>query len=232
MNVPVNVELANVMLYLPLRLIRSAPGQKAEAKLVKSFHRERSQGRAAMRGHEVASLPGEAGLPLGQSQRRTSPFLVKSVLSALFSTGRVAAYAVSGAPLALVLQAITSCEWFVLPTDEVSRRPGFIRVSVGYKSHTKGQHDASATGTGFPRPRLKRCQQRQSRGARSRFGGLVCSERQNLRVPRGPGRFMGPVSPAVRATKWLGRTSSCQTAGSLRNSPQQPVSARAAVHPR
>src|SRR5258708_21636061 len=102
MNGPVNVEMANVMLYLPLRLIRSVPGQKAEAKLVNSFHRERSQGRAAMRGHEVASLPGEAGLPLGQSQRRTSVFLVKSVLSAPYSTGRVSAYAVSRAPLRFV----------------------------------------------------------------------------------------------------------------------------------
>ncbi len=232
MNVPVNVEMANVMLYLPLRLIRSAPGQKAEAKLVNWFHRERSQGRAAMRGHEVASLSGETGLHMGQSHGRASPFLAKSVLSASFSTGLGAAYAVSGASVAFVLPAITSRKWFVRPTDEVSRRPGFDRVSVGYKSHTKGQRDASVTGTGFPRPRLKRCQQRQSRGAPCRFGGIVGSERQNLRVPRGPVRFMGQVSPAVRATKWLGRTSSCQTAGLLRNSPQQPVPARAAAHPR
>ncbi len=224
--------MANDMLYVPLRLIRSAPGQKAGAKLVNWFHRERSQGRAVMRGHEVASLPGGTGLHMGQGHGRASPFLAKSVLSAYFWTGLGAADAVSGAAVALVLPAITFCEWFVRPTDEVSRRPGFLRVSVGYKSHTKGQRDASVMGTGFPRPRLKRYQQRQSKGARCRFGGSVCSERQNLRVPRGPGRFMGPVSPAVRATKWLGRTSSCPTAGSLRNSPQQPVSARAAVHPR
>ena len=220
------------MLTLPLRLIRSAPGQKAEAKLVNSFHRECSQGRAEMRGHEVACLPGEAGLHMGQSQRRASPFLAKSVLSASFSTGLGGAYAVSVAPMALVLPAITSCEWFVRPTDEVSRRPGSLRVNVDYKSHTKGLRDASVTGTGFPRLRLRRCQQRQSRGARFCLGSIVCSERQNLRVPRGPVRFMGQVSPAVRATKWLGRTSSCQTAGLLRNSPQQPVPARAAVHPR
>ena len=74
------------MLYLPLRLIRSAPGQKAEAKLVNSFHRERSQGRAEMRGREVASLPGESGLHMGQSQGRASPFLAKSVLSANIET--------------------------------------------------------------------------------------------------------------------------------------------------
>jgi len=220
------------MLILPLRLIQSALGQKAEAKLVNLFHRECSQGRAEMRGHEVASLPGEAGLYMGQSHGRASPFLAKSVLSAYFSTGLGVAFAVSDASVALVLPAITSGKWFVRPTDEVSRRPGFVQVSVGYKSHTKGQRDASVTGTVFLRPRLMRCQQRQSRGARGRFGGFVCSERQNLRVPRGPGRFMGPVSPTVRATKWLGRTYSCQTVGPLRNSPQQPVAARAAVHPR
>jgi len=116
--------MASDMLILPLRLIRSAPGQKAEAKLVNSFHRECSQGRAEMRGHEVACLPGEAGLHMGQSQRRASPFLAKSVLSAYFPTGLGGAYAVSVAPMALVLPAITSCEWFVRPTDEVSRRPG------------------------------------------------------------------------------------------------------------
>lgn len=197
-----------------------------------SFHRERSQGRAAMRAHEVACLPGEAGLHMGQSHGRASPFLAKSVLSAYFSTGLGGAHAVSAAPMALVLPAITSCEWFVRPTDEVSRRPGSLRVSVDYKSHTKGLRHASVTGRAFPQPRLRRCQQRQSRGTQCRFGSIVCSERQNLRVPRGPVRFMGLVSPAVRAAKWLGRTSSCQTAGSLRNSPQQPVPARAAVHPR
>jgi len=199
---------------------------------VNSFHRECSQGRAVMRGREVASLPGEAGLRMGQSQGRASPFLAKSVLSAYSSTGLVAAYAVSGAPLALVLHAITSCAWFVPPTDEVPRRLGPGRVSFDYKSYTKGQGYASLMGRAFPRPHLKGCQQRQSRGTSCRFGGIVCSERQNLRVPRGPCRFMGLVSPTVRATKWLGRTSSCQTVGPLRNSPQQPVTARAAVHPR
>ena len=225
--------MANDMLYLPLRLIRSVPGQKAEAKLVNWFHRERSQGRAAMRGHEVASLPGEMGPPLGQSHERASPFLAKFGLSASFTAGRDAAHAVSGAPMALVLPATTSCIQYVRFTDEVPRRLVPVgRVNPGYKSHTKGQGHASETGTAFPRPRLKGCQQRQSRGSRFRCAESACSERQNLRVPRGPGRFMGPVSPAVRATKWLGRTSSCQTIGPLRNSPQQPVSACAAIHPR
>ena len=220
------------MLILPLRLIQSVLSQKAEAKLVNSFHRESSQGRAVMRGHEVASLPGEAGLRMGRNQGRASPFLAKSVLSAYFSTGLVAAYTVSGAPLVLVLHAITSGKWIVPPTDEVPRRLGSCRVNLDYKSHTKGRGHASLMGRVFPPPHLKGCQQRQSRGAPCRLPDRVCSERQNLRVPCGPVRFMGQVSPTVRASKWLGRTSSCQTVGPLRNSPQQPVWARAAVHPR
>src|SRR6266851_8463376 len=124
--------MASDMLILPLRLIQSALGQKAEAKLVNSCHRERSQGRAAMHGHEVASLPGEAGLHMGQSHGRASPFLAKSVLSAYFSTGLRVAFAISGDSVALALPAITSGTWFVRPTDEVSRRPGIGRVSVGY----------------------------------------------------------------------------------------------------
>ena len=135
--------MASDLLILPLRLIRSAPGQKAEAKLVNSFHWECSQGRAAMRGHEVACLPGETGLHMGQSQRRASPFLAKSVLSAYFTTGLGGAYAVSVAPMALVLPAITSRKRFVRPTDEVPRRLDSGRVSVDYKSYTNGQLHAS-----------------------------------------------------------------------------------------
>src|SRR5216117_351336 len=103
----VNMRLAMDMLNLHLRLIQSALGQKAEAKPMGLPHRERSQGRAVMRGHEVASLPGEMGSPLGQSHERASPFLAKFVLSASFATGRDTAHAVSGAPMALVLPATT-----------------------------------------------------------------------------------------------------------------------------
>ena len=220
------------MLYLHLRLIQSALGQKVEAKPVGN-HRERSQGRTAMGGHEVASFPGEMGPPLGQSHERASPFLAKFVLSASDATVRVAAHAVSGAPMVLVSPAATSRAQHVRFTDEVPRRLALQgRVSPGYKSHTKGRGDASQTGTAFPRPRLKGCQQRQSRGARRRPAASACSERQNLRVPPGPFRFMGPVSPALSATKWRDRTSSCQGAGPLSNSPQQPEPARAAVRSR
>ena len=225
--------MASDVLIQHLHLIQSALGQKVEAKPRGSSPRERSQGRAARLGHEVACLPGRMGLPLGRSRERASPFRAKFVLSGLFQTGRVSAYAASGVPVTPVFQAITFCAWFVRFTDEVPRRPGLIRrVRASYKSYTKGLPHASVTGTGSPRPCLRGCQQRQSRGARVRFAGRACPERQNLRVPRGPFRFMGPVSPAGSATKWHDGTSSHQLAGLLRNGPQQPVKGRVAVSPR
>jgi hypothetical protein len=192
------------MLYLHLRLIQSALGQKAEAEPVDEFHRGRSQGRPAMSGHEVASFPGEMGPPLGRSHERASPFRAKFGLSASFATGRDAAHTVSGAPMPLVLPATTSRAQHVRFTDEVPRRPVLRQVCLGYKSHTKGRGHASEAGTAFPRPRLEGCQQRQSRGAPGRLPVHVCSERQNLRVPPGPFRFMGPVSHAM--SKNVGRT--------------------------
>lgn len=142
------------MLYLHLRLIQSALGQKVEAEPVGN-HRGRSQGRATTGGREVASFPGEVGPPLGQSQERASPFRVKFDLSAYFWTGRDAAYAVSGAPVTLVVHATTPRTQHVRFTDEVPRCPVFGRVSPGYKSHTKGQGHASETGTAFPGPALR-----------------------------------------------------------------------------
>jgi hypothetical protein len=212
------------MLYFHLPLIQSALGQKVEAKLVGLPHWERSQRWAAMPNDEVAGLPGMAGLHLGwsRSNERTSPFRVKFGLSTSW-TGRVIAYAVSDALTAPVLQAITSRTQHVPLTDEVPRRPvppG--QVSPGYKSHTKGLGQASEMGRVSPQPRLKGCQQRQSRGLCGRFADLICSERQNLRVPRGPLRSTRPVSSALAATTWPGGTSSCQGADWLRNGPLQP----------
>jgi hypothetical protein len=69
--------MAKDKLYLHLRLIQPALGQKVEAEPVGN-HRGRSQRRTAMGGDEVASFPGEAGLPLGQSHtKRASPFRAK-----------------------------------------------------------------------------------------------------------------------------------------------------------
>jgi hypothetical protein len=76
-----------------------------------------------MDGREVACFPGEMGLPLGQSQERASPFLAKFVQSACFATGRDAVYAVSGAPLALVLQAATSRVKPVTPPNGAAGPP-------------------------------------------------------------------------------------------------------------
>ena len=221
------------MLILPFHLIQSALGQKAEAKPRGQSLRERSQGRAIMHGREVARLASEMGPPLGQSRKRVSNTLTKFGLSASFSTGRVAAHAVSGVPTALVLQAITSRTGNVRFTDEVPRRlPLHAGVTAGYKSHTKCQRHASATGMGSPQPRPQGCQQRQSTGARSRTAEGVRTERQNHRVPRGWRRFMGPVSPTFKATKWPDGTSSRPLVGLLSNRPQQPPPGRTAVRPR
>lgn len=214
------------MLYLHLPLIQSALGQKVEAKLVGLPHQGRSQRWAAIPNGEVAGLPGMAGLLLGWSrsfQERVSPFRMKFCLSASAATVRVVVHAVSDAPTIPVIHAIMSGIQHVPLTDEVPRRPvppG--QVSLGYKSHTKGLGHASETGRVSPQPRPKGCQQRQSRGLRGRFADHACSERQNLRVPRGPLGSMRPVSSALAATKWPGGTSSCQMADWLRNGPLQP----------
>lgn len=213
------------MLYLHLRLIQSALGQKAEAKPVGLSHRERSQLWAVMPKDEVAGLPGAMGLHLGWSrsqQERVSLAWMKFCRSTSLIR-RVVSYAVSDAPTIPVQQAITSSTQHVPLTDEVPRRPVLLgRVSSSYKSHTKGLGHASETGRVSPQPRPKGCQQRQSRGWDRRVTGDPCSERQNLRVPRRPGGSMRSVSPAPAATKWPGGTSSCQRVDWLRNGPGQP----------
>ncbi len=224
-----NKNMASNMLYLAIHLIQSALGQKVETK-PKGNLRERSQGRPAMDGHEVAGLPSGAGSRLGRNLERASPFRAKFDQSAFLRTGRDVAHAVSDAPMAPVFHAITSRLRNVPPTDEVPRRlgpPG--RATVSYKPDAKGTPQAPVTGRVSPQPRLQGCQQRQSRGAWLRQSEAPCSERQNLRVPSGSVRSMGPVSPAIKATQWPDRTSSCQLAGSLSNSPQQPNRIRPAV---
>ena len=199
-------------------------------------HQGCSQLWAAMPKDEVASLPGTVGLPLGESRsqtQRASPLRAKLFGLLAYQTGRAAADAVSGVLTTLVRHAITPSTQHVRFTDEVPRRPGSQgQVSLGYKSRTKGPGHASETGTVFPRPRLKGCQQRQSRGAHPRPAGGACSERQNLRMPPEPLRFMGPVSPVDKATIWPEGTSSPQSTGPLSNSPQQPKPGQTAVRPR
>ena len=222
--------MANELLILPLHLIQSALSQKVEAKPVNGFHRECSQGRAVMRGREVACLPSRAGLHLGRSQRRVTPLLTKSGLSAYFETGRVIAHAVSDGLFSPVRPAVTSDNRNAHLTDEVPRCPIAFGWWVGlvYKSDTKGPADAPATGTGSPRPRPWGWRQRRSRGPSL----PKVSERQNLRVLFRPQGATGQVSSMPQATKWPGRTSSGQSVDSLRNGLLQPLRFRTAVRSR
>lgn len=215
--------MANILPILTLRLIRSALNQKEEVKPAGN-RRERSQGWAVMPSHDVASLPSGTGLPLGQVRGRASPFLAKSVFSASKQRSLNALHAAYRRLTALVLHAIMSSTRKVHSTDEVLRRPTPPgRATADYKPYAKGQHHAPVAGTGSPRPRLQGYQQRRSRGAPTRFGGKACSERQNLRVPLGSAWFMGLVSLEDKAAKWPEGTFSPQSAGSLRNNPQQPT---------
>jgi hypothetical protein len=221
--------MASDLLYPPFRLIQSALDQKVEAEPVDN-HRARSQGTPARACREGACFPGETGSLLGWSRERASVLQAKFDRSACMKTGRMAAHAVSRTSGAPVRPAITSRTRLVHFTDEVPRRSGPQgRKTVGYKLDTKGLPHAPVAGTDSHRPRLQGYQQRQSRGPHPPG---ACSERQNLRVPHGPRRDMGPVSPAEAATKWPGGTSSLQSADRLSNSPEHPTTVHAAVRPR
>ena len=208
--------MARDLLFLHLHLIQSALGQKAETK---PSNRECCQGPTVMSGIGVACLPGWMGWRLGKGCGRASALRAKSVFSASAKRSRDAVHAVSGEPMILVQHAITLGTELVHLTDEVLRHigPGG-RLSVRYKPDAKGGRDVSGAGRGSPPLRLRGWQQRRSRGPRAKALG---SERQNLRVPSGPGKIMGSVSPVIKATSWPGGTSSCRMAGLLSNNPQQ-----------
>ena len=221
----VKMSLAKDMLLLHLPLIQSALGQKVEAKLVGLPHQERSQRWAAMLNGEVACPPGSTGLLLGwsRSNERVSPLRMKFALPTSLASW-VVADADGEVPTAPVLQVIMSGIVHVPLTDEVPRRPvPRGRVSLGYKSHTKGLGHASEAGRVSPQPRLKGCQQRQSRGLCGWFTGRACSERQNLRVLRRSRWSMRSVSATLAATKWPAWTSSGKPVAPLRNGPLQPT---------
>ena len=219
--------MARDVLYLHLHLIQSALGQKAETK---PSNWECCQGLVVMPGIGVASLPGRMGLRLGKAFGRASALRAKSDFSASAKRSRGAAHAGSGMPMVLVQHAITFDTWLVCLTDEVLRHIGPAgQLSVRYKPDAKGGCYVSVAGRVSPQPRLRGQQQRRSRGPRIQFVG---SERQNLRVPSGPEKFMGLVSPVIQATQWPGGTSSCQMAGLLSNGPQQLLPEHLAVSPR
>jgi hypothetical protein len=201
--------MAPNMLYVHLHLIQSALGQKEEAKPAGLSRRERSQGRSAMGGHEVASLPGEVESPYGWTDKRATTLLAKFDLAASFATGRATAHAVSGGPTAPVLQAITTRTGNPRFTDEVPTCLAARRVTAGYKMASKGQSYARAAATASYRRRPRGCQQRQSNPAHR-------DERQYLKQPvQAP--VTRKVSSGASATKWPGGTSSRQPPLRLRN---------------
>lgn len=220
------------MLYLTLRLTPSVRGQKVEVKPVGNY-RGRSQDGAVMGRSDVADLPSGAGLPLGRDSGRASALLAKSVFSASTQRSLGATHAVSGVLTLPVRHAVMPRTRKVHSTDEVLRcLNSWSWVTAGYKPNAKCPPHAPVTGTVSPRPRLRGWQQRRSRDTPIPSNGKASLERQNLRVPLGSPRYMGPVSPAAQAAKWPDGTSSHQAVGSLRNTPQRAGVAPAAVHPR
>jgi hypothetical protein len=223
--------MANHLLCIPLHLIQSELSQKEEAKPREQSFRESSQGWAARFSREVASLPSLMGSPLGRYGGRASPFRAKSAASPC-PRPRRAVCSVSGALTLPVLPAITSGQRNTHPTDEVPRRlDPQGRVTLSYKSNTKGSGHASGMGTVSPRLHPKGQQQRRSRGRSDGATRRIDSERQNLNVFVGCAGFMDSVSPAVEATKWPGGTSSRQPVQQLRNKSQQPGGRRGTVRP-
>jgi hypothetical protein len=168
------------MLVMRDHQIESALSLKAETELWDSPG-GCSQDGTVMPRREEASFRCQAGLLMSRVDGRASLSRAKSVFP--FGGSPIAMHAVSGSQIDSVRHAIMSGEWCSNLTDEVPRRldpPG--RVTVGYKSYTKGQPHALVTGTRSHWPRLQGCQQRQSRPPQA-------AERQNRKRARsGPYR--------------------------------------------
>lgn len=206
------MRMAYPVLYQPFHLIRSAPGQKAEAKPGSPFPRERRQCRPAMAGVEEASLPGRMGSRLSRAGGRASPLWAKSVSLASQQGTLDAAAAVGCAQTGAMLHAITFVTRFVHSTDEVPRRRAAPRpVTASYKLKTKGKPHASVPGTRSHWPRFQGCQQIQSSPARAR------DERSNRYQFLRPVCDTEKVSPTAAATTWPAGTSSRQPVLPLRN---------------
>ena len=192
------------------------------------YIRERSQGRAAMPDHEVASPPSLMGLLMGQSCERASALRAKFASPTRWRFAE-AMYAVNRSGAGRVKHAITWRTRINHSTDEVPRCPGRkAQVSTGYKSHTKCLSDASEMGTGSSRPHPKGCQQSQSRGNRRVLPEATSKGKTSVYCSDWA-RTWAKLAPAVKATKWPGQTSSGQTVNQLRNMPQHLVRIRAMV---
>ena len=212
-------------------LAGSASGQKTQAKLEASGLGERCQGEPAMVRREEARRRRLAGSRLGRDSGRVRALVTKPMASASWVPSS-AADAVSRQRAVSVMHEIMLDQWHHHPTGELPPRPGALRCVPVIRTHKelpKRSGQAREPGTGSPRPWPQGTQQRQSRGRSAHSGGRICLERQNLRVPRGPVRFMGQVSSTAQAPKWPGRTSSVQPVLRLGNSPQQPLRAPVAV---
>jgi hypothetical protein len=214
-------------------LIGSASGQKAQAKPVGSHRGERCQGVPAMTRREEASRRRLAGSRFGRDSGRVCAPVTKPVSSPPRRSPSLAG-AVSHGKAVPVKREIMQEQWHHHPTGELPPRPSAPwrdTVTSGDKAPPKRPDHARVSGTGSLRPRLQGTQQRQSSEGRARLGVHAPHERLNLRVPRGPFRFMGQVSLTAQAPKWPVRTSSGQPVVSyrLRNGPQQPPAEHVSV---
>lgn len=212
-------------------LAGSASGQKTQAKLEASCLGERSQGGPVMARREEASRRRRAGSRFGRDSGRVCAPVTKPMASAPWMPSPVA-NAVSLRMVVPVKREVMLDQWHHHRTGELPPRPGALRcvpVTRTHKAPPKRSGQAREPGTGSPRPWPQGTQQRQSRGRPAHLGGRISLQRQNLRVPRGPVRFMGPVSSTAQAPKWPGRTSFAQPVLRLRNRPQQPLSQHVAV---
>lgn len=173
---------------------------------------ERSQRDAAMGRDEEADLIREAGCPLGLKHRRASQTWAKPPFPLLCGSA-APTHSVGRSRMLDVLPGTMLQQWQSHFTGEVLR---CLRVSPAvthsYKNLAKGCDDASvAQGMSLPL-RLQGCQQRQST-----HGATLPAERQNHHRLDSSESFTGKVSSSVQATKWPGRTFSCQPGVPLRN---------------
>lgn len=214
--------MASDVLNQHLHLIQSVLSQKEEAKPRSWTSRESSQGRAVMRGHEVASLPSRMGLLMGWSRERVSPFRAKFGLFGQIQTGLVCANTVNTGPMAPVLHAITFCTWFVRFTDEVPRRLSRSgSVTASYKSIRKVCSTRRRWERALPGPILGdgSSARVEVHSVSSLAGRALKGKTSECRMSRS---VHGRVSSATKATKWPEGTSSFQPAQMAKKQTQQP----------
>lgn len=170
---------------------------------------------------EVASFSCRVGSHPGLVYGRASESCAKPDRQALISGGPVATQAVSRRRVDMVVHAITSGQRHSHLTGEVPPRLELIPpVNAGYKASPKGQRDARVARTVSHWPRLRGCQQRQSR-----FPSVMAgTERQNHREFGIRSGFRGKVSRLIKATKGPAGISFRQTDRPLRNNLSRPSS--------